>query len=90
MPVELRVEFADGRGALELWDGRDRWKRFEYPGSKVVRARVDPDHKLAIDVNPTNNEWLADAGLARHAATRWAARFLLWIQTLLETQAVLG
>ena len=28
--------------------------------------------------------------VAERAATRWAARFLLWLQALLETQTVLG
>jgi hypothetical protein len=90
MPVELRVDFADGRTASERWDGRDRWKRFRYRGAKVVRAIVDPAHKIAIDVSPSNNEWIADEGPARRAATKWAARYLLWLQHLLELQAVVG
>ena len=57
---------------------------------RVARAIVDPERRLALDVEPANNEWLADRGPARRAATRWAARYLLWLQTLLETQAVLG
>jgi hypothetical protein len=90
MPVELRVEFADGRSADERWDGRERWKRFEYTGAKVVRATIDPRRTLAIDVDPANNEWLADVGPARRAAVRWGTRFLLWLQTLFELQAALG
>src|SRR5262249_51387218 len=30
LPVEVLVEFADGRQASERWDGRDRWIRFKY------------------------------------------------------------
>ena len=90
LPVELRVELADGRVADERWDGKDRWRRFEYEGAKVVRAVVDPERKLAIDVDPVNNVWLADEGPARRAATKWAARYLLWLQTFLELQTVLG
>ena len=60
MPVELRIEFADGRVAREQWNGRDRWYRLSYEGAKVVRAVVDPGHKIAIDVDPANNEWLDD------------------------------
>jgi hypothetical protein len=90
LPVELRVELADGRSTLELWDGRDRWKRFEYPGAKVVRAIVDPGRKLALDVDPSNNEWIADEGVARRAAGRWALRFRAWLQTLFELQTVFG
>jgi hypothetical protein len=90
MPVELRVELADGRTVTERWDGRDSWKRFRYEGSRVVRATVDPGRKIAIDISPSNNDWMEDEGPARRAATRWAARYLLWLQDLLETHAVLG
>jgi Peptidase family M1 domain len=90
MPVELRVEFADGRTVSERWDGRDRWKRFRYEGAKVVRATVDPRHEIAIDVSPSNNEWIASEKPARRAATKWAARYLLWLQDLLEMHTVLG
>jgi len=90
MPVELLVVFEDGRTAHERWDGRDRWKRFEYRGAKVVRASVDPQHEIAIDVDPVNDEWMEPSGLARRASTKWAARFLLWLQTFLEMQTAVG
>ncbi len=90
LPVELQVDFADGRTVRETWDGRDRWTLFRYEGAKVVRAVVDPHHKIAIDVDPTNNEWLAENGPARRAATKWAARYLFWLQNLLELHTVVG
>ncbi len=91
MPVELLVEFSDGRSIRETWDGRDRWTRFRYAGpAKVVRAVVDPDRKIALDVNPANNAWLDEDGVSRRAATKWTARFLLWLQNLMELQTVLG
>ncbi len=90
MPVELRVEFEDGKVALERWDGRDRWRRFDYSGAKVARAVVDPDRKIAIDVDPINNEWIEREGPAERASTKWAARFLLWLQTFLEMQTAVG
>jgi hypothetical protein len=90
MPVDVRVEFADGHRVVEGWDGEYRWTRFRYKGSKVVRATVDPDHKLAIDVDPSNNTWVEETGQARRAAWKWSERFLLWLQNLLEIQMVLG
>ncbi len=90
LPVELRVEFEDGRSLVERWDGQDRWRRFEYQGAKVVQAIVDPDRKIAIDVDPVNNEWIAEEGPAWRASTKWAARFLLWLQTFLELQTAAG
>ena len=90
MPVELRVQLADGRTIDEAWDGRERWARFEYTGEKVVLANVDPQGKLAFDVDRANNEWIASDGPARRAATKWAARWMFWLQNLLELQLVLG
>jgi hypothetical protein len=90
LPVELRVDLSDGRTVTERWDGRERWARFRYEGAKVVRATVDPQRRIAIDVDPSNNDWIADDGPARRAATKWAARYLLWLQNLLELHAVVG
>jgi hypothetical protein len=90
LPVELRVEFADGRSVTETWDGRDRWARFSYEGAKVLRAVVDPRHRIAIDVDPSNDEWVSDGRPARRAATKWAARYLFWLQNLLELHTVVG
>jgi hypothetical protein len=89
MPVEILVELADGREVREIWDGRDRWKRFVFD-QKVHRAVVDPAHVLAMDVSPANNAWVEDKGEARRAATKWTLRFMLWLQNLLELQTVLG
>jgi hypothetical protein len=90
LPVELRVDLADGRSVSERWDGRDRWAQFRYSGAKVVRAVVDPGHKVVIDVDPSNNAWISDEKPARRAATKWAARYLFWLQNLLELDAVTG
>jgi hypothetical protein len=90
MPVEVRVELADGRAVDETWDGRDRWTRFEYTGARVVRAVVDPGGKIALDIEPGNNEWIEQTGPARRAATKWAARWMFWLQNLLELQMVVG
>jgi hypothetical protein len=90
LPVELRVEFEDGRVANERWNGRDRWYRFRYQGAKPVRAVVDPGRRIAIDIDPSNNEWIADTRPARRAATKWAARYLFWLQNLLELHTLVG
>ena len=51
---------------------------------------VDPEHKLALDIDPANNAWLDDKGQARRAALKWSARFLFWLQSLLELQQSAG
>jgi hypothetical protein len=91
LPVEVLVEFGDGRKVNETWDGQYRWKRFTYQSpAKVVRAVVDPEGKLAIDVNPANNSWVEEDGRARRAALKWSARWMFWLQNLLELHAILG
>ncbi len=90
LPVELLVEFADGRVVNERWNGRERWYRFSYAGAEVVRAVVDPQRKIVIDVDPSNNEWVSDERQAVRAATKWAGRYLLWLQNLLELHTVVG
>ena len=89
LPVELLVEFANGRTVTEFWDGQDRWKRFSYP-DQVRRAVVDPRGTIALDVRPSNNTWLDDRALSRRAATKWAAPLLFWMQGLLELHMLLG
>jgi hypothetical protein len=91
MPVEVLVEFSDGRMVTETWDGRYRWTRFGYHGpDRVTRAVVDPARKLAIDVDPANNGWVEENGAARRAATKWTARWMFWLQNLLEIHTALG
>jgi hypothetical protein len=89
--VEVRVVFADGHSVLETWNGKDRWKRFTYERpAKVVRAAVDPGSKIVLDVDPGNNAWIAEKGFAERAATKWAARWMFWLQNLLELHTLLG
>jgi hypothetical protein len=89
LPVEVLVQLEGGREVREAWDGRERWIRLRYPG-KVVRVALDPEGKLALDVDPSNNTWVEERGVARRAAWKWSARFLLWLQNLLELHTVLG
>jgi len=89
LPVEILVEFEDGWTVRENWNGQYRWARFRYP-RKVVAATVDPEGKIALDVAPANNGWAEERGLARRAAAKWAARWMFWLQNLLELHAVIG
>jgi hypothetical protein len=91
LPVEVRVAFADGSVKLETWDGQYRWVRFRYAGGAKVRAAdVDPFGKLALDIDPANNSWADNAPIARRAASKWAMRWMFWLQNLLELHTILG
>lgn len=55
-PVEVEVRFSDGERIREMWDGRDRWKRFNYEKkARVVAATIDPDQKVWLDIDWYNN-----------------------------------
>ena len=87
--VELLVRFDDGSERVDRWDGRNRWKTFVYESAVRARsAEVDPRRVLLLDVNRTNDS-VTLAPSASRAATRWAARWSLWLQDLLLTSASL-
>lgn len=56
LPVEVLVHFRNGEEILELWDGKSRFKDFEYTGYREVEwVKLDPDYKIRMDVNFINN-----------------------------------
>jgi hypothetical protein len=86
-PVDVRVTFDDGSQVTEHWDGRDAWHAIIYHRASGVRtAEVDPDHRLLLDLNVTNNSWTVTPRAAQ-AASRWAARWLVWLQNAMLTYA---
>ena len=82
-PQELLVTFADGREVRETWDGKDRWKRFVYERPvRVVRAEIDPERKLVLDVDRLNDSRTLEP---RKAPVRKAAVGLMgWLQGLMS------
>ncbi len=82
MPVEVQVVFDDGSSVMEKWDGRERWKRFEYTGPQRVEwALVDPNQRLVLDVNFLNNSRMRAA--ATRGVVRVVGRWTFWFQNLL-------
>ena len=82
MPVDVQVAFDDGTTVTEHWDGRDRWRRFEYAGAQRVEwAVVDPNATMPLDIDNLNNSRL------RVASTRGpvclTSRWGFWFQNLL-------
>ncbi len=82
-PQEILVVFKDGDRIRETWDGRDRWKRFVYfKRAEVVSATVDPDHKMILDVNYTNNSRTLVPKKA--GILKYALGFMEWFQGFLS------
>lgn len=61
LPVEVLVHFESGREVLENWNGKERYKNFEYRGTdKIVWAQIDPDSKITMDINLINNSYTTE------------------------------
>lgn len=87
LPVEILLRFEGGRTYRSTWDGEARWKRFRVTGGpKLVEAIVDPDEKIALDSDRTNNgrRVVADP----RAAARWTSRTVFWTQNFLDALSV--
>jgi hypothetical protein len=88
--ISVRVSFADGETRTDYWDGRRSSKTFVYQSrARADSAEVDPDRVLLLDMHPVNNSRTLTprAGIA---ATKWAARWLLWLEDWLLTCAALA
>jgi len=88
--IALRVTFADGTQRTDYWDGRAAEKIFGYHSrDRAVSAAVDPDRTLLLDLEQGNNS--KTIGRPREgAATRWAGRYMIWLENLLLTVAALA
>ena len=61
LPVDVLIHFTDGNEVLESWDGKSRFKEFEYRGSRKIQwVKVDPEFRLRMDVNFINNSMTLD------------------------------
>jgi len=57
MPVEVDVQFADGRKERILWDGQKATDQIEVKfAGRIKKVSVDPEGKL-LDIDRTNNSW---------------------------------
>ena len=72
MPVDVLLRFEGGRTYRSHWDGEARWKKFRVAsGPRLIEAIVDPDEKILLDADRTNNGRAHRARPARrHALDR--------------------
>jgi hypothetical protein len=79
LPVTIALTFESGRVERVEWDGIERWKKLtRLTADRLVKAEVDPEHRLWLDVNWTNNSRRTVPD--RTAALTWSARVLFWMQ----------
>ncbi len=89
LPVEVKIVFKDGETVMENWDGLNRWIKFNFNRpSPVVKAVVDPNYKLVLDINRTNNSLKTKPN--RLAPLKGVSAWLLWLQHFLEFFTLFG
>jgi len=82
-PVEIEIKFENDDTIRETWDGKERWKRFEYVKPyRVEYAAVDPDNKIPLDVNITNNSRILQ--LVSGGPFRLFLKWMFWIQNFFD------
>jgi len=60
-PQEILIVFDNGEEIRETWEGKGRWRRFEYIKShKLMMAKIDPEYKIPLDINQMNNSKLLE------------------------------
>ncbi|NOX36350.1 MAG: M1 family metallopeptidase [Calditrichaeota bacterium] len=88
-PVEVEMVFADGVRIREKWDGKELWKKYRYVRpARLLYATVDPDRKIPLDVNYTNNSRTVKPQYL--GLIKVMVRYLFWMQFLLEQPDILN
>lgn len=73
----------DGKQWIETWAIKDRWKKFKFnSASELLTAELDPERKVLLDANLTNNSKTHSTGI--DAAVRWSSGAMFWVQALLQ------
>lgn len=87
-PVDVLVEFEDGKTIVEHWDGQARSITYQYNSeSKIKQAAIDPSHKIYMDINFVNNSLRVEA--EKTGIWKTLERLLFWMQNTMQTMSAL-
>ncbi|MFQ5670116.1 MAG: M1 family metallopeptidase [Acidobacteriota bacterium] len=89
-PVDVLMVFEDGEKVRRSWDGQASWTRFalERP-SRIAYAVVDPERKLMLDLDYTNNSRRREAA-SPLAAVKWGSKWMIWLEDFLWSFTFFG
>lgn len=88
LPVEILVHFEDGTEILEKWDGKDRIHYLNYAkSSKIDWAEVDPQRKIHLDQNFTNNSLVKEPETT--PVKKYFSKLLFWFQNVMQAVTML-
>ena len=83
VPVDVLVILENGDKIVKTWDGRYGWERLLFKGrSRIESAIVDPDFKLVLDVNRSNNSRTIKPN--KFGPLKWTSKWLFWLQHAFE------
>ncbi|MFH1941288.1 MAG: M1 family metallopeptidase [bacterium] len=89
IPVDILITFENGETVQQTWDGKDRWVKYEFEKpTKLVSAVVDPDRKIVLDSNFSNNSRTVKP--QKKAVTYLCTRFLHWFESALHLISFFG
>jgi hypothetical protein len=89
LPVDVLIVFEDGEEFRDTWDGQYRWKKYTFQKpARIKKAFVDPEFKLVLDINRTNNSMMRKSN--QLAPLKWVANWMAWLQHALEFFTILG
>jgi len=82
-PVEIEMIFENGEKIREKWNGEDYWIKYQYiKPTRLISATVDPDYKIPLDVDYSNNsKTIKKQSLG---LLKLSSRFLFWVQFIID------
>ncbi len=88
-PVEIEMVFDNGDTVRTTWDGKDYWKKYTFiKPARLVYATVDPEFKIPMDINVTNNSKTVKR--QHRGLAKLSIRGLFWMQFLTEHVSLLN
>ena len=83
LPVDVLIRFTDGEEIVEKWDGKERFKDYEYTGKREIEwVKIDPEFRIRMDVNYINNSLTTERKKA--PLHRLATKLLSFVQFCLS------
>jgi hypothetical protein len=83
LPVDVLIHFDNGEQESESWDGKSRFKDFEYTGiRKIDWVKIDPEYKIKMDINYINNSMTSDPD--RAPVRRISDKFISFMEFLIN------
>ena len=88
LPVEILIHFNNGDRLLKNWNGLERTKTYYFRNTpKVDWVKIDPDYKITLDVNISNNSLSVKP--KRTIVEKYTTKFLFWIESVMLTFGML-